>query len=81
MSYLSSTSITSTLENFKSEAGQLPKLFHSKFNRKLIGGDDMCSKQATDQIQGDRQTLGKYPIRVRVRVRVRVRDYQPNARI
>ena len=32
--------------------------------------------QATDQIQGDRQTLGKYPIivKVRVRVMVRVRD-------
>ena len=30
-------------------------------------------KQAIDQIQGDRQTLGKYPIRVRFRVRVRVR--------
>ena len=39
------------------------------------------SKKYTDQIQGDRQSLGKYPIRVRVRVRVRVRDYQPNARI
>ena len=39
------------------------------------------SEQATDQIQGDRQTLGKYPIRVRVIVRVRVRDYQPTAQI
>ena len=39
------------------------------------------SKQATDQIQDDRHTLGKYPIRVRVRVRVRVRDYQTTARI
>ena len=48
--------------------------------------DDMdSSKRATDQIQGDRQTLGKYPIMVRVRVsvrvRVRVRDYQPTAQI
>ena len=33
----------------------------------------MGSKRATYQIQDDRQTLGKYPIRVRVRVRVRVR--------
>ena len=39
------------------------------------------SKQATDQIRGNRQTLGKYPIRVRVRVRVRVRDYHPTAPI
>ena len=39
------------------------------------------SKQATDQIQGDRQTLGKYPIRFRVRVRVTVRYYPPTARI
>ena len=31
----------------------------------------MGSKRATDQILGDRQTLGKYPIRARVRVRVR----------
>ena len=31
-------------------------------------------KQATYQIQGDRQTLSKYPIRVRVMVRVMVRD-------
>ena len=28
---------------------------------------------ATDQVRNDRQTLGKYPIRVRVRVMVRVR--------
>ena len=33
----------------------------------------MGSKKATDQVQVDRQTLGKYPIRVRVRVGVRVR--------
>ena len=33
------------------------------------------SKKATDEIHGDIQTLGKYPIRVRVR------DYQPTARI
>ena len=31
----------------------------------------MGSKQATDQVQDYRQTLGKYPIRVNVRVRVR----------
>ena len=37
------------------------------------------SKQATYQIQGDRQTLVKYPIRVKFMVRVRVRDYQPTA--
>ena len=28
------------------------------------------SKRAKDQIQGDRQILGKYPIRVRVMVKV-----------
>ena len=38
-------------------------------------------KQATDQIQGDRKTLGKYPSRVRIRVMVRVRDYQMTAQI
>ena len=32
----------------------------------------MGSKRATDQVQDDRQTLGKYPIKVRVRVRVGV---------
>ena len=32
----------------------------------------MGSKRATYQVQDDRQTLGKRPIRVRVRVRVRV---------
>ena len=37
------------------------------------------SKQATDHIKDDIQTLGKYPIRVRVRVRVR--DYQTTAQI
>ena len=31
-------SINSALETFKSEAEQLPKQFHSKFHRKLIGG-------------------------------------------
>ena len=36
----------------------------------------MGSKKATDQIQGDIHTLGKYPIRVRVRVR----DQLPTAR-
>ena len=39
MSLLSSTSITSAIEIFKSEAVQLPKWFHSNFNRKLIGGN------------------------------------------
>ena len=39
MSYLSSTSITSALEKFKSEAGQLPKRFYSDFDRKLMGGN------------------------------------------
>ena len=39
MLYLSYTSITSALENFKSEAGQLPKRFHSDFDRKLIVGN------------------------------------------
>ena len=33
----------------------------------------MGIKRATDQVQDDRHTLGKYPIRVRVRVRFRVR--------
>ena len=33
----------------------------------------MGSKRATDQVHDDRQTLGKYPIRVRVRDRIRVR--------
>ena len=37
------------------------------------------SKRATDQIQGDRQTLGKYPIRVRVRVVVVVPVSRPYA--
>ena len=32
----------------------------------------MGSKQAIDQVQDDRQTLGKYKIKVMVRVRVRV---------
>ena len=32
----------------------------------------MGSKRATDQVQDDRQTLGKYPIRVRVTVTVTV---------
>ena len=39
MSSLSSTSITSALENIKSEARQLPKRFYSKFDRKLIVGN------------------------------------------
>ena len=32
----------------------------------------MGSKQAIDQVQDYRQTLGKYPIMVRVRVRVQL---------
>ena len=32
----------------------------------------MGSKQATDQVHYDSQTLGKYTIRFRVRVRVKV---------
>ena len=32
----------------------------------------MGSTQATDQVQDDIQTLGKYPIRFRVRVMIRV---------
>ena len=39
ISSLSSTSIISALEIFKSEAGQLPKQFHSNFDRKLISGN------------------------------------------
>ena len=39
ISYLSPTSITSTLENFKSEAGKLPKCFTSDFDRKIIVGN------------------------------------------
>ena len=41
MSSLSSTSITSTLEQFKADAGCLPHRFHSDFDRKLIGGNDL----------------------------------------
>ena len=41
MSSLSSTSITSALENFKSEAGKLPKQFHSNFNRNMIFGNSL----------------------------------------
>ena len=37
----------------------------------------MGSKRATDQVQDDRHTLGKYPIMGRVRVRVRVRVQLP----
>ena len=36
--FLYSTSITSSLENFSSEAVQLPKRFHSKSDRNIIGG-------------------------------------------
>ena len=32
----------------------------------------MGRKRSTEQVQDERQTLGKYPIRVMVRVRVRV---------
>ena len=32
----------------------------------------MFSKQTIDQVHKDRQTLGKYPIRVMIRVRFRV---------
>ena len=39
MSSLSSTSITSALEIFNSESGQLTKRFHSDFDRKMIGGN------------------------------------------
>ena len=39
MSSLSSTSITSALEQLKSDAGQLPHRFHSDFDRKLISGN------------------------------------------
>ena len=38
-----------------------------------MNDDAMGSKRATYQVQDDRQTLVKYPIRVRVRVRVRFR--------
>ena len=41
MSYLSSTSITSSIEIFKSEAGHLPKCFHSDFDIKIIGVIDL----------------------------------------
>ena len=32
----------------------------------------MGSKRSTYQVQDDRQTLGKYPIRFRVRIRVQM---------
>ena len=38
MSFLFSTSIISEIERFKLEEVQLPKRFHSDFERKLIGG-------------------------------------------
>ena len=38
MSSLSSASITSDLETFTSESGQLPQPFHSDFDKKLIEG-------------------------------------------
>ena len=38
---LSSTLITSSLELFKADAGRLPQRFHSDFNRKLIGRNDL----------------------------------------
>ena len=37
MSSLSSTCITSALEQLKSDAGLIPHRFHSNFNRRLIG--------------------------------------------
>ena len=37
MSSISSTSITSVLEKFKSDVGRLPQRFHSNFDRKLVG--------------------------------------------
>ena len=39
MSSLSSISITSAPEQFKSDAGRLPHWFHSDFERRLIGGN------------------------------------------
>ena len=41
MLYLSSTSITSDLELFKANARRLPQRFHSDFDRKLIGRNDL----------------------------------------
>ena len=41
VSPLSSTPITSALENFKSEVGQLPKRFHSGSDIKLMGGNSL----------------------------------------
>ena len=41
MSSLSSTSINSTLELFKADAGHLPHRFHSDFHIKLIGRNDL----------------------------------------
>ena len=38
MSYLSSASITSALEAFKSESVKLPHLFQSEFDKNLING-------------------------------------------
>ena len=38
MPYVSSTYITSALEQFKLDGGRLPQRFHSNFDRKLIGG-------------------------------------------
>ena len=37
------------------------------------GSDDMGSKRATDQVNNDSQTLGKYPIRFRFMIRIRFR--------
>ena len=41
MSSLSSTSITSATEQFKSDAGRLSHWFHSNSDRKSIGGNDL----------------------------------------
>ena len=41
MSSLSSTPITSEIELFKADSGRLTHRFHSDFDRKLIGGNDL----------------------------------------
>ena len=41
ISSLSSTYSTLDLETFKSDAGDLPRRFHSDFDRKFIGGKDL----------------------------------------
>ena len=49
MSYLYSTPINSVLENFNSEAGQLPKLFHSGFDINLWVTKHYAGSLLTDQ--------------------------------